>query len=107
MPTFRRNILPPSSGQDKMKAIYSSETLVTNYKIIWCQNTEDHIPHFERHENLKYQRPIVFQGSRNCCWLTERQTLEYLSVDRITLKLIRQEWVANWIELLRNGAELV
>jgi hypothetical protein len=40
----------------KMEVIYSSETLVTTYKITWCHNQWGHKPHINCYEYVKPQK---------------------------------------------------
>jgi hypothetical protein len=43
----------------KMKAVCSSETLVTIYKSTWHHNPEDHHLHLHHHENLKFHKMFL------------------------------------------------
>jgi hypothetical protein len=53
MPTFRRNILSPSSGL-KVETACFSEALASTNKSTWCQNPDHHHHHHPHyHENLK------------------------------------------------------
>jgi hypothetical protein len=59
VPTFRRNVLPPSSAL-KIEAICSSETLVSTYKSIWHFYPEDQHRHLHRRESLKSDKGKYF-----------------------------------------------
>jgi hypothetical protein len=55
IPTFRRNILPPSSAL-KREAVCSSKTLVFTYTFTRPHNSEDQHRHLYRPENLTSDR---------------------------------------------------
>jgi hypothetical protein len=50
MPTFRRNILPTSSGLKEV--VCSSETLISTYKSTRRYNPEDQHRHLHRREDI-------------------------------------------------------
>jgi hypothetical protein len=58
--SFRRLLL------GKMKALSSSETLVTSYRPTQHYNSEDLNPNFHSYENLKYHNILHFQNHLIC-----------------------------------------
>jgi hypothetical protein len=73
LPTFRRNILPPSSTLS-MEAVCSSEMFVLTYNTTWCDNPEDHNNILHCRENAKSH--ILTRYSDRVNFPDELSTLE-------------------------------
>jgi hypothetical protein len=93
LPTFWRNISPPSSGYWWYRQYeHFGGTPVTTYKTTWWNNPEDHNPYFHYHENLKSHIIIHLSLWQYCSmWLTLYFPCSWITHSRLNVILHKQD----------------